>query len=110
MSVLSNATTVFLSSPRQMLIGSAWHDAQSGQRLDVRDPATGDLVTSVPADGAADVDAAVKSARAAFESREWGSARPVDRERWLLKLADLVEANAAELAEIEAVDNGKQLG
>jgi phenylacetaldehyde dehydrogenase len=109
MSVLSSATTGFLSSPRQMLIGADWHDARSGQRLDVRDPATGDVVTSVPAAGAADVDMAVKSARAAFESREWGAARPVDRERWLLKLADLLEANAAELAEIETVDNGKPL-
>jgi phenylacetaldehyde dehydrogenase len=81
----------------------------TGQRLDVRDPATGDVVTSVPAAGAADVDLAVKAARAAFESREWGAARPVDRERWLLKLADLLEANAAELAEIETVDNGKPL-
>jgi len=109
MSVLSSATTGFLSSPRQMLIGADWRDAQSGQRLDVRDPATGDVVTSVPAAGAVDVDMAVKAARAAFESREWGAARPVDRERRLLKLADLLESNAAEFAEIETVDNGKPL-
>ena len=38
---------------------------------------------------------------------EWGAARPVDRERWLLKLADLLEAHAQELAEIETLDNGK---
>jgi phenylacetaldehyde dehydrogenase len=92
-----------------MLIGGEWREAVSGQRLDVRDPATGDVVTSVPAAAAADVDLAVRAARAAFESREWGGARPVDRERWLLKLADLLEANAAELAEIETVDNGKPL-
>ena len=109
MSVLSTPTTTFPSTPRQMLIGAGWRDAQSGQRLDVRDPATGDVVTSVPAAGAADVDLAVSAARAAFEGREWGTARPVDRERWLLKLADLLEANAAELAEIETVDNGKPL-
>jgi len=92
-----------------MLIGAEWREALSGQRLEVRDPATGDAVTSVPAAGAADVDLAVKAARAAFESREWGAARPVDRERWLLKLADLLEANAAEFAEIETIDNGKPL-
>jgi phenylacetaldehyde dehydrogenase len=92
-----------------MLIGAEWRDAQSGQRLDVRDPSTGEVVTSVPAAGDADVDLAVKAARAAFESREWGAARPVDRERWLLKLADLLEANAAEFAEIETIDNGKPL-
>jgi phenylacetaldehyde dehydrogenase len=92
-----------------MLIGAGWRDAVSGQRLDVRDPATGDVVTSVPAAGAADVDLAVKAARTAFESREWGGARPVDRERWLLKLADLLETHAAEFAEIETIDNGKPL-
>jgi phenylacetaldehyde dehydrogenase len=109
MSVLSDAATTFLSSPRRMLIGGEWRDAASGRRLDVRDPATGEVVTSVPAAGAADVDLAVKAARAAFESREWGAARPVDRERWLLKLADLLEANGAEFAEIETIDNGKPL-
>jgi phenylacetaldehyde dehydrogenase len=81
----------------------------SGERLDVRDPATGEAVTSVPAAAALDVDLAVKTARAAFESREWGAARPVDRERWLLKLAELLEAHAAEFAEIETIDNGKPL-
>ncbi|HEV8393849.1 MAG TPA: aldehyde dehydrogenase family protein [Vicinamibacterales bacterium] len=109
MSVPSTATTTFLSSPRQMLIGAEWRDARSSQRLDVRDPATGDVVTSVPAAAAADVELAVQAARAAFESREWGGARPVDRERWLLKLADLLEASAAEFAEIETIDNGKPL-
>ena len=92
-----------------MLVGAEWRDAVSGQRLDVRDPATGEVVTSVPAAGAADVDLAVKAARHVFESREWGAARPVDRERWLLKLADLVELHAAEFAEIETIDNGKPL-
>jgi phenylacetaldehyde dehydrogenase len=92
-----------------MLIGGDWRDAASGHTIDVRDPATGEIITSVPDGGAADVDAAVRAARAAFESAEWGGARPVDRERWLLRLADLVEANANELAEIETLDNGKPL-
>jgi len=92
-----------------MLIGAEWRDALSGQRLDVRDPATGEVVTTVPAASAGDVDLAVMAARAAFEGREWGAARPVDRERWLLKLADLLDAHAAEFAEIETVDNGKPL-
>jgi phenylacetaldehyde dehydrogenase len=108
-SILGTAASTFLSTPRPMLVGADWRDALSGARLDVRDPATGDVVTSVPAAGAADVDLAVKAARAAFEGREWGAARPVDRERWLLKLADLVEAHAPELAEIETIDNGKPL-
>ena len=92
-----------------MLIGADWCDAASGRRLEVRDPATAEVVTTVPAADAADVDRAVKAARTAFEGREWGGARPVDRERWLLKLADLIETHAAEIAEIETIDNGKPL-
>ena len=103
------AASAFLGAPRRMLIGADWCDASSGRRLDVRDPATAEVVTTVPAADAADVDRAVKAARAAFESREWGAARPVDRERWLLKLADLLEAHAAEFAELETIDNGKPL-
>jgi len=106
---VSDATRSFLAAPRKMLIGGEWRDAQSGARLDVRDPATGDVITTVPAAAAADVDLAVRAARTAFESAEWGAARPVDRERWLLKLADLLEANAKEFAELETLDNGKPL-
>jgi phenylacetaldehyde dehydrogenase len=103
------AAARFLSTPRQMLIGGDWRDAASGRSIDVRDPATGETITTVPDGGAADVDDAVRAARVAFESAEWGGARPVDRERWLLRLADLVDANANELAEIETLDNGKPL-
>jgi phenylacetaldehyde dehydrogenase len=99
----------FLGMPRRMLIGGDWRDAVSGARIEVTDPSTGELVTTVPAADAADVNLAVEQARAAFESRQWGGARPIDRERWLLALADLVDAHAQELAEIETVDNGKPL-
>ena len=78
------AASAFLGAPRRMLIGAEWCDARSGRRLDVRDPATAEVVTTVPAADAGDVDRAVKAARAAVESRVWGAARPVDRERWLL--------------------------
>ena len=109
LSVPGPAAAGFLSAPRRMLIGAEWCDALSGRRLDVRDPATAEVVTSVPAAGPDDVDRAVNAARVAFESREWGAARPVDRERWLLKLAELLETHAAELAELETIDNGKPL-
>jgi len=108
-SAVGDAAARFLSAPRRMLIGAEWCDAISGARIDVRDPASGDIITTVPAADAADVDRAVRQARATFESREWGAARPVDRERWLLRLAELVDGHAQELAEIETVDNGKPL-
>jgi acyl-CoA reductase-like NAD-dependent aldehyde dehydrogenase len=80
----AGAAARFIAAPHRMLIGGDWRDAVSGARLDVRDPATGEILTTVPAADRADVDAAVQAARTAFESREWGAARPVDRERWLL--------------------------
>jgi phenylacetaldehyde dehydrogenase len=106
---IGDAASRFLATPRQLLIGSQWRDALSGARIDVTDPATGDVIATVPAGDQTDVDLAVRAARAAFESGPWSTARPVDRERWLLKLADLVEADAQALAEIETLDNGKPL-
>ncbi|HQR03346.1 MAG: aldehyde dehydrogenase family protein [Proteobacteria bacterium] len=106
---LSEATVRFLAQPKKMLIGAEWRDALSGRTLESRNPATGDVIATFPAAAAADVDLAVQAARAAFSGKEWGKARPIDRERWLLRLADRVEANAQELAEIETLDNGKPL-
>lgn len=105
--LISPATRAFLARPKRMLIGAEWTDAVSGETLAVLDPATGQAFATVPAGGAADIDRAVAAARRAFESGEWPKMRPVDRERLLLKFADLIEANAQELAEIEALDNGK---
>jgi phenylacetaldehyde dehydrogenase len=104
---LHPATAAFLAKPRRMLIGGEWVDALSGQTLPVVDPANGETFCRVPAGEAADIDRAVKAASRAFESGDWPKMRPVDRERLLLKLADLLEANAQEFAELEAIDNGK---
>ena len=105
--LLSDGTRRFLENPRRMLIGAEWVEASSGETLAVVDPASGEKFASVPAGGAEDIDRAVAAARRAFESGDWPRMRPVDRERLLLKFADLVEANAQELAEIESLDNGK---
>ena len=104
---LHQNTRRFLDQPKRMLIGSDWLDATDGGSLDVVDPATGKVFAQVPDGKAADVDRAVKAAQQAFESSDWSRMRPVDRERLLLRLADLVEAHAEELSEIEALDNGK---
>ena len=55
---------------------------------------------------AADIDAAVKAARKAFESPPWATMTPAQRARLLLKLADLIEANGDEIALLETLDNG----
>ena len=107
--VIGEAARRFLSTPRTMLIGGEWRDALSGARIDVHNPATGEGIATVPDADVGDVDLAVQAARVAFESSAWGAARPVDRERWLLRLADLLEATSQEFAEIETLDNGKPL-
>ncbi len=104
---MGDGTRAFLERAGRMLIGANWVHALNGEMLDVTDPASGEAFCRVPAADAADVDRAVAAARHAFEHGEWSKMRPVDRERLLLKLADLLEANAQELAEIEALDNGK---
>jgi phenylacetaldehyde dehydrogenase len=97
----------FLSQPRRMLIGEQWVQARSGETIESIDPATGRPLTTIPAGDAADVDRAVAAARAAFDSGPWRRITPLDRGRLLTRLADLVEANADELALLEARDNGK---
>lgn len=104
---LDPAVRDFIGAPRRMLIGAHWVDAASGETLDVIDPATERHLTCVPAGGEADIDRAVQAARTAFESPAWRDLYPAARERLLLRLADLVEAHAAELAAIESLDNGK---
>jgi phenylacetaldehyde dehydrogenase len=95
--------------PRQLLIGGRWVSAASGQTLDVFDPATGEVFAQAAAGGAQDIDLAVKAARQAFEKGPWRSTPPSERARLLWKLSDAIEANAAELAMLETVDNGMPL-
>lgn len=104
---LGDAAKKFISQPKKLLIDGLWVEAASGKTFAVIDPATNKEVGRVAEGDKADVDKAAKAARRAFESGEWPSLRPMQRERLLHKLADLVEANADELAQLESLDNGK---
>lgn len=106
---LSQETRSFLGRVGRMYIGGDWVDAASGKTFEVFDPASAQVIGNVSAGDKADVDRAVDAARKALESPEWAGMTPSDRERAMLKLADLVEAHARELAEIESLDNGKTL-
>ena len=94
---------------RPMLINGQWVQAESGEAFSTYDPATGDPICGVAAGAAADVDKAVRAARAAFESGPWRTMTPSDRGRLLWKLADLLEQNLEEFAKLESLDNGKPL-
>jgi aminobutyraldehyde dehydrogenase len=75
--------------------------------MDVLNPATGEVIAQVPAGTAEDVDAAVETAKAALP--EWLDSTPGERAEVLLKLADVIDDNADELAEIESRNVGKPL-
>ena len=103
---LAAKARAFAAQPRELLIGGRWQPARSGATFEVIDPATAKPFAQAAAGDAADIDAAVRAARAAFEGSAWNSTTPSARARLLLKLADLIEANADELALLETQDNG----
>lgn len=92
------------SEPRQLFIGGEFVAARSGKTFEVVDPATGEAFASVASGEAADIDAAVSAARAAFP--KWAATPPGARADVLLKLADLIERNGERIALTETLDNG----
>src|SRR5215831_6067707 len=102
------ATKVNLK-PGQLLIDGQWVDGS--KTFDTINPATAEVLTQVAEASAADVDRAVNAARRAFEDRNgpWRKLSASERGRLLWKLADLVEKNIDELAELETLDNGKPI-
>ena len=89
-----------------MLIGGRRLPAQSGRYFETLDPANEQVIAHVAEADAADIDAAVLSARQAFEG-EWGHMRAADRGNALLRLADLIRQNQDTLIELESLDSGK---
>jgi acyl-CoA reductase-like NAD-dependent aldehyde dehydrogenase len=84
--------------------------AADGRTFETIDPATGQVIAALPLGGQAEVDAAVAAAREAFaEGSAWRKLSAMARGRLIGKLADAIEANADELAELESLDNGKPL-
>ena len=95
---------------QQLWIGGRRVQAVDGGALDVVSPIDGRAIGSIADAGAEDVDRAVKAARAAFDKGAWSRAAPAQRKNVLLKLADLIEKNALELAVLGVRDNGTEIG
>ncbi len=89
-----------------MLIHGERVPALAGGSFETLNPATEELIATVAEATAEDVDAAVRSARAAFEG-PWGHMRAADRGQALLSLAALIRQNQDELIELESLDSGK---
>jgi aldehyde dehydrogenase (NAD+)/betaine-aldehyde dehydrogenase len=91
----------------RLLIGGQWQPASTGQTFPTRDPSTGRTLRQVAAASDADVDAAVMAARAAMDDPAWTELPKNELSLLLWRLADLVEANADDLARLETRDNGQ---
>lgn len=106
---LDPRTIDFTSRPRQMFVDGQWVEAASGRRFDTVDPATEQVITSVPRSGPEDVERAVAAARRAFEEGRWPAMTPAERQRMLWRIADGISARADQFAELETLDNGKSV-
>src|ERR1700687_2249713 len=89
-------------------IGNAWVASAQGRTIPVIDPGSGELFAEIARGGGAEIDAAVRAARGAFEGA-WGALAPAERGRLLAKLAQLIERDAESLARAESRDVGKPL-
>jgi len=94
---------------KRLLIGGDWVAARSGRTIETVDPTTEEVLTAVSFAGAEDVDLAVTAARTAFEDPSWAALTPYGRSRILLRIADVLEENAEELATLESLDMGAPL-
>ena len=88
-------------------IGGDWASSASGETMEVINPATGDVIAEVPRCNSEDVDRAVEAAKQALP--DWLDKTPKDRSELLYQLADVLEQNAEELAQLESVNVGKPL-
>jgi malonate-semialdehyde dehydrogenase (acetylating)/methylmalonate-semialdehyde dehydrogenase len=89
-------------------IDGKWSDSKSSEWQDVVNPATSEVLASVPLNGGQDVDAAAKAAHAAY--LEWRNTPPGDRIQYLFKLKQALEENFEDLARVLTMENGKTLG
>lgn len=93
----------------QCFIGGEWVPARSGKTFETIDPATEEPIASVAEGDAADVEAAVRAAREAFDNGPWPRMDARERGRLIHRLCDLIEEEIDDLAALETLDNGKPL-
>ena len=93
--------------PTRLFIDGEALDAAEGRTHDVINPATEEVIASVAAAGEGDVDRAVRSARATFESDKWRKMSARQRGEAVWRLGELILKNKDELARLETLNNGK---
>jgi len=104
-----DSVTSFVFRKHKMLINGKWVEAASGKTFPTYNPATGEVLAQIAEVDREDINRAVEAARIAFENGPWRKMTPSERGRAIWKLADLLEKNLEEFAELETFDNGKPL-
>src|SRR5216684_4533576 len=94
-------------NPGKLFINGRQEDAAGGKTIDVVNPATGELLTTVPDGDARDIDRAVAAARASFEKKSWRGMDPSKKEKILWDIAEVLAKHKDELAMLESMENGK---
>ena len=93
----------------QAFIDGRFVDAASGETFATENPANGEVIAEVASGGPAEIDTAVAAARRSFDDGRWSRQSPADRKTVLLRFADRIEANADELAALDALEAGKPI-
>src|SRR5438046_5263777 len=94
-------------NPGKLFINGRHEDAAGGKTIDVMNPATGELLTTVPDGDARDIDRAVAAARTSFEKKSWRGMDPSKKEKILWDVAELLVKHKEELSVLESMENGK---
>lgn len=100
---------VLSTAAKKNFVDGRWQNAHTGDVLDVENPASGEVFTTIPASRKSDIDEAVQSARRSFQSGVWSQAVPAHRGRVLWKLSELIRENLETLAQLETRDTGKPI-
>jgi aldehyde dehydrogenase (NAD+) len=99
----------FLSGKKKLYINGQFVESSSQKSFETFNPATGEVLANVYEAGPTDIDHAVRAARKAFDEGPWSKMSAAQRSRLMYKLADLMEENKEELAQLETLDNGKPI-
>ncbi|MBN9063725.1 MAG: aldehyde dehydrogenase [Rhizobiales bacterium 65-9] len=108
--LLGPASRSFLAQKHRLRIGGLAVASTGDETVRLVDPSSGQEVARTPEATAADVDAAVSSARKTLDGGPWSRMRPYERAQAMCKLADLIEQNGRELAELETINSGRLIG
>jgi betaine-aldehyde dehydrogenase len=93
----------------ELYVDGRWVTATAGKRREIRCPADGSLVAEIDEAGPEDTEAAIAAAHRAFHAGDWAGTPARERGDLLLRVADLLERDAATVARLESLDTGKRL-